>query len=368
MFISLISMQTQHDILFLPQEVFFMKTADLPEGIAQADVKVYAETLLESFSPLGLDLLRWGYVTSSSQIFIFAAPADRLQKSQRTAELMDSSDFVTCFASCIFGLDLGDGWSLVKRDAGELCEYLAVLCKDKKWCEVYAVSTLANEGDAEAIKKFAKMGVTENFERVLDFSEKLGSMFKPSFALLNGENFALSQKIGGLKFLSTADVRDSLTLKIAKKNILFERASWGLVVLASVFFVILLFWKLSLILQGSEAKRLDENFVELAPQAMLVKNMMDEAIFLQSLNSKKIENVMMLAKINKYRPEGISFAKSVTKSPNVIEIKGKAQSVMVATQFERQLRQSEIFKNVKLTMSGSGSGGTSWTLNAEFKD
>lgn len=89
---------------------------------------------------------------------------------------------------------------------------------------------------------------------------------------------------------------------------------------------------------------------------------------MQSLNSKKIENVMMIARINKYRPEGVSFAKSVAKSPNSIEIRGKAQSVMLATQFERRLRQSEIFKNIKLAMSGSGSGGTSWTLNAEFKD
>ncbi len=368
MFIEIINMQTRQDILFLPQEVFFMKTADLPEGIAQSDIKVYAETLLESFSPLGLDLLRWAYVVSDKQILIFAAPADRLAKSQKIAELMQTSNLATCFVACIFGADLGDGWSLIRREAGEYCEYLAVLIKDKKWCEVYAVSLQPDEKQELAIKKFSKMGVKEDFTRTLDFIEVVGSFFKPAQVILQGENFSLTQKVGGVNYLPIADVRDSLSLKEAKKNILFEKLTWSLALLSAIVFVVLVFWRISLFVQKAEESRLDSKFIELAPQAQIVKDIMDEAIFLQSLNSKKIENVLMLAKINQYRPEGISFAKSVTKAPKAIEVKGKAQSVVMATQFERQLRTSGIFKDVKLTMSGSGSGGTSWTLNAEFKE
>lgn len=345
-----------------------MKTADLPEGMARSDVKIYAETLLESFSPLPLDLLRWGYSADSSQIFIFAAPADRIAKSQKISELMQTSNLATCFAACVFGLDLGEGWSLVKRRAGEYCEYLAVLTEGKKWREVCAVSIPAEYGDSEAEKKFAKMGVPQNISNVWEFSLSEGSVFKPAVASVKSGEVEISQKTCGKIFLSSADVRDGATLKAAKKAVFFDRFSRVSAVLAVAFFAVLLFWKVSLMFQSSKAGKLGGEFDALNPQAQLVKNMMDEAIFLQSLNSKKIENVMMLARINKYRPEGVSFAKSVAKTPNSIEVKGKAQSVMLATQFERQLRQSEIFKNVKLAISGSGSGGTSWTLNAEFKD
>lgn len=345
-----------------------MKTADLPDGIAASEVKTYAETLLESFSPLPLDLLRWGYVVGSSQLFIFAAPADRIAKSQKIPELMQTSNLATCFAAFVFGFDLGEGWSLVKRNAGEFCEYLAVFSENKKWREVYALSLPMQDSDDDAKNKFEKMGVPRDVSMVWEFCLFKNSVFKPAVALLRGGGVEMSKKACDAKFMSSADVRDGATLKAAKKAVFFDRASCALAVLGVFFFAILLFWKISLLFQSSSENRLNQEFELLSPQADLVKNMMDEAIFLQSLNSKKIENVMMIARINKYRPEGVSFAKSVAKSPNSIEIRGKAQSVMLATQFERRLRQSEIFKNIKLAMSGSGSGGTSWTLNAEFKD
>lgn len=345
-----------------------MKAADLPEGMAQSDVKTYAETLLEAFSPLPLDLLRWGYAVSSSQILIFASPADRIAKFQKISELMQASSLATCFAACVFGFDLGDGWSIVKRGAGECCEYLAVLSEGGKWREVCAVSVPSEGGDSEAERKFEKMGVPQNVSRIWEFSLKEGSDFKPASVSIKSGEVEFSRKIRGKSFSDSADVRDGAALKAAKKEIFFDKFSRFSAVLAIAFFAVLLFWKVSLAFQSSRADKLSGEFDALNPQAQLVKDMIDEAVFLRSLNSKKIENVMMLARINKCRPEGVSFAKSVAKSPNSIEVKGKAQSVMLATQFERQLRQSGFFKDVKLAISGSGSSGTSWTLNAEFKD
>lgn len=361
-------MHTQeNDILFLPQEAFFLKIADLPGGMAQSEIGVWAETTLESFSPLALDLLRWGYCADSGQALIFAASAERLAKNQKNAAAMGSARVATCFAAFVFGMDLGEGWSLLKRECGDFCEYLAVKIEGGKWREICAASLPCGGGDEAAVAKFAKMGVSGKIERVLDFSFEAGNPFKPAEVLLEGGGASITRKIKGFKFYSAADVRDSVSLKSARKAIFAGKAALALAVLACAFFAALVFWKISLLFQASRLNALQAEAGALSPQAELVMNMMDEAAFLRALHAKKVENVMMLAKINKCRPEGVSFSKSASRSPNSIEIKGKAQSVMLATQFERALKASEDFKNVKLAISGSGSGGTSWTLNADFK-
>ena len=363
-------MHTQNkDILFLPQDAFFLKIADLPEGVDKAGLRVYAETVLESFSPLALDLLRWGYCEGSSQILIFAAAADRLAKFPKFSAEMEKAEFATCLAAFVFGMDLGVGWSLIRRESGDYCEWLAVLSEGEKWKEVYALRLESGCGSDEVQRKFAKMGAgaAGKFDRGFDFSLEKTSILKPLTAVVEGGGIVASKKADGAKFRAAADVRDSVMLKAAKKAIFFGKALIWLSGLAAAFCAFLFFWEISLLFRGSSLKNLEAKYAGLSPRAEYVKNMMDEAAFLNSLNSKKIDHVSMLAAINKYRPESVSFNKSSSKAPGAIEIKGKAQSVAAATQFERALKSGGEFKNVKLAISGSGSGGTSWTLNADFK-
>lgn len=356
-------------ILFVPQEAFFFKVEDLPSGLGEADLRSYAQTLVENNSPLPIDLLRWGFCASEGKILIFAAAADRLLKNKKLTQLMGMAPRALPFVAMLWGAKFKDGWSVVSRsvDSG-VVEYAAIKVEGGKWVDVFALTKHAEVSADAALQMLARLAGVETFDFSYKFSlKKLRFAKYEVFAKSEGGG-ALSVSHGGFKFFSRADVRDPVSLRSAYKTIFNNRLAISLFVGACAMACALLLWNLTFLYQNSVVSGLRTSLGEIAPEAAKVSQMGGEVLFLRNISSKQMNNILLLAKINRSRPDGISFSKSSATPPKNIEIRGRSSSVALIKDFEQALKSRPDVKSVTMQSSGATAGGTSWTLNVEFKD
>ena len=356
-------------ILFVPQEAFFFKVEDLPSGLGEADLRSYAQTLVENNSPLPIDLLRWGFCASGGKILIFAAAADRLLKNKKLTQLMGMAPRALPFVAMLWDAKFKDGWNVVSRnvDSG-VVEYAAIKVKDGKWADVFALTKRAEVSSEEALKMLARLAGAEAFDFSYKFSlKKLRFAKYEVFAKAEGGG-SVSVGHGGFKFFSRADVRDPVSLRSAYKTIFNNRLAISLFAGACAAVCILLLWNVTFLYQNSVVSGLRSSLDEIAPEAAKVSQMGSEVLFLKGISSRQMNNVLLLAKINRSRPDGISFSKSSATSPKNIEIRGRSSSVALIMDFEKALKSRPDVKVVTMQSSGATAGGTSWTLNVEFKD
>lgn len=356
-------------ILFVPQEAFFFKVDDLPSGLNESDLRSYAQTLVESNSPLPLDLLRWGFCASEGKILIFASAADVLLRNKKLLQLMSIAPRALPFAALLWGIKFKDGWNLVARrlDSG-VVEYAAVRVLNGKWCDVFALTKKADVSESDALKKLCALSGIKSFDGVYNFSLAKKGFGKFEVSALSEGSGALSVVHGGFKFFARADVRDPVSLRAAYKNVFNSRLALGLFAGALVMVCALILWNLSFLYQKSVIAELQANFDTLAPESQRVSQMGNEVLFLKDISSKQLNNILMLAKINKSRPDGISFSKSSVLSPKDIEIRGRSSSIALIKDFEKALKGRSDIKEAKMQTSGATAGGTSWTLNVKFKE
>lgn len=355
-------------ILFVEQDSFFFKIDDLPAGLGESDLRAYASTIAENSSPLQLDVLRWGFCAGNGRIMIFASSAQRLAKNKKLERLMKIAPRALPFAATLWGAEFPDGWSVVSRD-GELgnVEYAAINSKSGKWLDVFSVSKKSGVSEETALENLRRLsGMDKDFKMYRFGLEKTGlGKFKFFARAKDGNEVSVTR--GGFKFFSRADVRDPVSLRAAYKTIFNARLALSLFVTAVAFAAILALWNLSFFLQNSANSKLETSLGAIKPEAQKISEMGSEALFLNSLTSAQMNNLLMIAKINKSRPDGISFLKSSASSNKNIEIRGRSSSVALIKDFEKSLKLRPDIKSAVVQSSGSTAGGTSWTLNVEFK-
>lgn len=356
-------------ILFVPQEAFFFKVEDMPPGLSEGDLRSYAQTLVESNSPLPIDLLRWGFCASEGKILIFASAADVLLRNKKLLQPMVIAPRVIPFAALLWGMKFKDGWNLAaRRIDSEIVEYAAIKVSNGKWIDVFALTKKADSSEKAALDKLCKLAGIDSFDYRYDFSIDKRGLLNFEIILLSDSGEKLCITHGGFKFFARADVRDPVSLRAAYKNVFKNRLALASFVCALVFLVALVFWNLSFLYRKSEISSLSSTFEKLRPESELVQQMGGEVLFLRDISSKQLNNMLLLAKVNRSRPEGINFSKSAVSGPRNIEVKGRSSSVALIKDFEKALKNRADVKEVNMQTSGATAGGTSWTLNVEFKE
>lgn len=356
-------------ILFVPQEAFFFKVEDLPAGLNESDLRLYVQTLVENISPLPIDVLRWGFCVSDSKIFIFAASADRFIKNKKLSQLMSIAPRVLPFVAMLWGMKFKDGWNLVWREADSgVVEYAAIKIKDGKWLDVFAISKKQDVSKEQVLENLYKLAGISSFDYQYKFDVQKSRFGKYKVFALAEKSEPLVLNQGSFKFFSRADIRDNVSLRNAYKNIINRRLALSLFVGAVVMILILGVWNLSFLYQKNSISNLQESLDKISPEAQKVSQMGSEVLFLKDISSKQMNNILLIAKINRSRPDGITFSKSLVSASKVVEIRGRSSSVSLIKDFEKALKARSDVKLVTMQSSGATAGGTSWTLNVEFKD
>lgn len=354
-------------ILFLPQEAFFVKAEEAPSGLSEADLRSYARTVLESFSPVPADGLQWGFCVSGGKILIFAASHERLAKCAGGARLMESAPLAVPFAALVWGLPLPDGWSVIRRVSRETAEYMAVDVSGGAWRDAFALSRPKSAPEGGVLAEIAGLSGCPAEAPVWDFScEPL--MFGRFEARISGENSSLFHRVGGAKFCDRADVRGERAVKAARAAAAKARALAASWCVAGAAALALAAWSVSMLFQGAEVSRLERRMADIQDDFDYVSKISADSAFLHSIISKKTSNTLMIARVNRFRPEGVTFTKTSVNSPKAIEIRGKAKSVNEVSAFEKALKAAPGVAGVKVSLSGATSSGNSWTMNVEFKD
>ena len=355
-------------LALLPQEAFFVRTLERPKGVSDKDVGSFAQTQLEASSPLPTEVLRWGLCANSERIVYFAASADRLSRWKWTSKAFEEAEYAFPMSALLWLCPMRDGWNVFKRALDKSTfEYFAIKVSDSNWVNTVACSQPLESSDALALEKLSIVASEKISENVALFDARFARFGKIEIKITNGAE-ASSVSVGNPKFFERADVRDPLTLKAAKRKIFNRKLGAFLLRGAACVFAICLAWQASFFWQNSRQSALDTKLLELEPDAKKVLLLSADAAFLDGLNTKKMYNMMMLARINALRPEGISYSKTLASGARKMELRGKAQSVSVLNKFEAALKSADFVKSVEKKISTSQKDGSVWTMNLELKD
>jgi Tfp pilus assembly protein PilN len=355
-------------LALLPQEAFFVKIEERPAGLSDKDIGSFAETQLEAFSPLPVDVLRWGVCAGERRIMYYAASADRLSRWKWVAPALEDARAAFPIAPLLWRCKLDDGWNVFRRRLDEAStEYAAVKVADGEWKNFVACSQFSDLPVAHAVEKLSLLASEKIAAAVWDFSAKF-SRFDKLVVTISKDSVVREFNAGGAKFLASADIRDSVSLRNTQRKILYAKAGSMLLNAAAIVLAGCILWQLSFLWQNSRQDALDRRLELIQPDAKAVMLLSADAAFLDGINSKKMHNVMMLARINALRPDGVAYAKTVATGSKSIERRGKAQTLAVLNNFETALKSAAFIKNVEKKVSSSQKEGSAWTMNIEFKD
>ncbi len=362
------SEETSNKVLFVAQEVFFVKLQMRPVGLSEKDIFSFAQMQLESFSPLPIEVLRWGYCVSEKQIMIFAASADRLSRMKSVSKNFDCAEYVFPFMALLWKQKLEDGWSIFKCSLNDgSFDYLAVKVENGIWLKVFAVSLDSESSDANAIEKLSILA-SEKILTDISNVEFLGVKFSKIFFKINSKGKETKCFASGRKFLLNADIRDKFVLSKIRRKIFYDKFLNYFLLAGICLFVICLLWRMSFFYQNSKFEDAQEALNTIKPEADKVMAMSADANFLTDINSKKMHNTLTLAKVNNLRPDGISFIKTISSGTKKLEIRGKAQSLTLLNKFEENLKAQSFVKSVQKKITQNQSEGALWTINLELKD
>lgn len=360
---------SESELLFLPQAMFFTRQFARPDGLSDSDLKAYALTLLESVSPFSEELLKWGYVENKSrgECIVYGACTDRLLALRRTVSYMDVAEHCLPFCAMLFALNLPNGVNVFKRqERNSKNEFVAVNVENGKWKDVFAVQFSNDLDDESALKKLSELFEIGETPKLYECSFSKNLFGAITVSAKSGID-VLTAKCVGKKFFENADVRDLSLVTKANSEALKNRLCAVSIYAAFAVIALLAVWNISFAFQKAKLSSLKKEYEVLESESKSVAKIRDDALFINSLLSKKMNNTMMLARLNKNRPQGVLFLKSTATSPTTMEIRGNAQSVSQINSFERALNSSGDFKSVKFKTSGVSSAGAVWTLNVEFK-
>lgn len=363
-------------VVFVPGNLFFMRTLPLPDRMSEEDVESFAELTLEEMSPFSLEQLAWGYQTDSSNRWVIIMALCRPRVPASLLAEWDDAVFV-----------LPSFYPLLLQDTGHdiptavLYEHCLTLAHYEEGCPLptrfthhpldeeeeaapAALATLASQPEAGNELLLLNDSV-ENLDGEIELvlsTQKLGDEAPAELPSIS---------IDDVETLWRADLREVTFKKQEQKARKLSAGLWKGILVAGVLAAVLIVSAIGWLgLQGWLSARM-ERIETQTPYVMALdlkqKNLED----LKQFAGAPFRPFEVLGALNEVRREktkgsGVYFVSTAVDKDNEVTVKGRASNIGEVNRYADALLASGRFEQETPPEYRTRGARTDFTLNMRY--
>ncbi|QYY34372.1 PilN domain-containing protein [Ruficoccus sp. ZRK36] len=392
-------------VSFVPGNLFFTRTLELPEGMRPVDVPSFAELTLEEMSPFSLEHLAWGYQMDASARWLLIVAACQPRLPVALTASWDEALFVlpafypllcagqptqgapailygNCLTLAHYGeqacpLPTGFTHHLIETDGDPLPEAFAIYASERpseaKDSGLFVLEE-AREGRDGTVAFDLSCVKRENVENMG------ADMPASAVESHDGEPMAdapvpgqpVVYRIDDTDTIWPTDLRDSAFKASEQKSRRLGAALWkGMLIAGAVAAVLLLLAVGWAVLAGMVSSR-QSKIAKQTPQIMALELKEQNLEELKQFAGSPFRPFTILeavndVKLNRMGKNGVYFDSVALNKDNEVTIRGKAGSIVEVNQFADALTDSGLFEQISPPdYQSRGSGEVRFTLELRY--
>lgn len=363
-------------IAFLPSWLFFVENITVEASLSPNELREQVALQLESFAPIPSEQLFSGFVANASKGTALGYAAARERCRERLANLPEKTlHCLPAFALWNNADTLLPRWEWFATDE----ELTAVLIEpDNPFPTRIHSWPVAREGlsesefharllaDRNALTRELNDSKTEQKEGIYLFDRQIINSKKQSGEirmkrLCNDGNVVSAARVLPFSLAGdaiwNADIRDAKTLSRERKTRGQIKICKRITSLCGFFAVALAIVQIFLWIFEHKTQALVAREEAQRPIAQTIRNQAKLIADISKIQENKLQTMRTVAALNASRPNGVGItAFSGNGTAGTITVAGSAENIALANEFEKQLRNSALFKNISFSANMTASG------------